>query len=545
MPFGTVYGMFIDGDYFIPSKQFGTFLKNVPYVLSDGEWKELEDSDEGFPSKMLDCLGGILSKGGDIKKTETVMYMFVKNLAAQSIVAEQIFSNNISSENFQEDENGFYAINGYRLEASNENLKGIIRAAYARFFNIDIKGGTIENVSIKKKDAEKDSIIFQTQDKIEPNSFPTVDISATLVEEEYLSTAQTSNGSQIYNEQHEYSMYSLYKNMEEDSSSDGVVTYDVNDFSFVSGFDGTYIFKGFTAVSSDGAVATSTMTVGDVVYSSIATGMESYAQEIEVPVAKGQLVTISFKGGIKNGTYSKFYYRKAFALIASLFGEKLEACLSIKEFRNVYTGNMEEWKKNTYYYLTKESIETNDLYIRTPLFRSGDGYYTASSLDSAGVKIMQNGVAVNPSSCAYRRALASTDVYSSFSSIETGLVVRLVSSITISFKGKDYTVTRIQRTEDNVVFMNDSGSVLTIDKNNYWKCYIPQSISKTYESGIVAPYVYTLKDGVGSIGSIDNAFGNIYTKNLKGDVMGNVTGNLTGNVNSQGTFNKVWGAVFN
>ncbi|HAN43011.1 MAG TPA: hypothetical protein DCP98_06245, partial [Sphaerochaeta sp.] len=64
-------------------------------------------------------------------------------------------------------------------------------------------------------------------------------------------------------------------------------------------------------------------------------------------------------------------------------------------------------------------------------------------------------------------------------------------------------------------------------------------------SDSVVSATITPKTGTNTIGTSGNRFNEGHFNSLYGTLTGNVTGNLTGNVNSQGTSNKVWGAVFN
>ena len=87
-------------------------------------------------------------------------------------------------------------------------------------------------------------------------------------------------------------------------------------------------------------------------------------------------------------------------------------------------------------------------------------------------------------------------------------------------------------------------SEITLDSSKYYRT-LSGSFSLLTASDSVVSATITPKTGTNTIGTSGNRFNEGHFNSLYGTLTGNVTGNLTGNVNSQGTSNKVWGAVFN
>ena len=87
-------------------------------------------------------------------------------------------------------------------------------------------------------------------------------------------------------------------------------------------------------------------------------------------------------------------------------------------------------------------------------------------------------------------------------------------------------------------------SEITLDSSKYYRS-LSGSFSLLTASDSVVSATITPKTGTNTIGTSGNRFNEGHFNSLYGTLTGNVTGNLTGNVNSQGTSNKVWGAVFN
>ena len=87
-------------------------------------------------------------------------------------------------------------------------------------------------------------------------------------------------------------------------------------------------------------------------------------------------------------------------------------------------------------------------------------------------------------------------------------------------------------------------SEITLDSSKYYRT-LSGSFSMLTASDSVVSATITPKTGTNTIGTSGNRFNEGHFNSLYGTLTGNVTGNLTGDVNSQGTSNKVWGAVFN
>jgi hypothetical protein len=83
-------------------------------------------------------------------------------------------------------------------------------------------------------------------------------------------------------------------------------------------------------------------------------------------------------------------------------------------------------------------------------------------------------------------------------------------------------------------------SEITLDSTKYYRS-MSGSFSLLTASDSVVSATITPKTGTNTIGTSGSKFNEGHFNNL----YGTLTGNVTGNVNSQGTSNKVWGAVFN
>lgn len=504
LPTETDYGSLLDGDYFVPFVDIVsdgvTYTMNVTYIRSNGQWSAMDSDASDFSSRLLECLGGILDSGNDIRPSDVVMYQFVKNLAAQTIVANEILSNNISSSNFEEDSQGFYATKGYKLEAENGPLLGLIRSADARFYNINIKGGVIEDVSIQKNASGTNNILFKTQEEVPSIQFSANSETGTLMEESYLTDSRL-NDKEVVKESHKYNYYGIYLKL---STTQQTATYTYADFSFTAGFSGHYIFKGPPMpISLTGVTSTMTITVDGASYTSISKsedGSSVYANEVEIPIQEGQTVSVSF-------SKKSFYYLYTDIVGHSAANQASEAWMKIKDFTDKYTGETISWEKNVSYYMTKQYCQAADLYVRSPFMVPGKEYYNGSKLNSIGVMVGDGSQYVNPVSVSFRLASTSNSTYNAFASLSLNAIARLSSSISLTYKGKTYSgITRVQKTDSSLTFMNDSQSLVSIPKDNDWSFSVPVCSTKVEKAGIVAPTVYTTGSGVGQIGTQDECF---------------------------------------
>ena len=87
----------LEGDYFTALGTFTsggmTFRDGSVYVKTKTSWSELTDTDDDYANKMLNCLGGILADGTDVKDKECAIYGWFKHLTAQSAVFNELHSN--------------------------------------------------------------------------------------------------------------------------------------------------------------------------------------------------------------------------------------------------------------------------------------------------------------------------------------------------------------------------------------------------------------------------------------------------------------------
>lgn len=523
-PVASAYGTLLIGDWYLDK------TTNVVKIYNGETWDDLDnsafDTSENL-QKVSVCMADMIKIGTTNKTTATLLGVF-KYLCADEAFIKQLYSNDISSTNFQEDSNGYYATKGFRLQAENKlrpELNGLIRSADARFYNVDIKGGNIEDVSISKRTSAEKKVIFKTQDLVPSILFSATNLTGTHI----INTDLTGGkcGTKDLTRISGIQWWWLYKDTDETSD---YFEYRVYNFSFTAGFTGTYIF--YPAMASTYSEVDSArrmdITVDGVKHTVINTTSENL-QSIEVSVTKGQSVSVGF------GFYF-LYYKKAEILAMYLAGRggEIPPRIAIKDYYDEHLGKTVTFKTTQKYWVTQEYISANDLYIRSPILTEEESvYFLATTLNSMGITVKNGDSYVNPTTIAYYVATANQSAYNLFSSLSLGEVVRLSSTITVTCKNVSYTVTRLKREESNIIFLDDNGSVLSIAKDNHLCFSIPACNTLVLHEGVVSPNIYTTGQGQGQVGTQDNPFGNAWINNL------------TGNVNAEGTDHKVYGAVFN
>ena len=163
------------------------------------------------------------------------------------------------------------------------------------------------------------------------------------------------------------------------------------------------------------------------------------------------------------------------------------------------------------------------------LFRSLSYYYKFGGIYKGNTRIVSGSFDMFTSiSVTWSRIHNTKDSYSKKPSVITW------SGISVTIINADNTNARIRS--------NDLFSSLSL---------VFQVISEA--KGAYTKDLYPQESGVYDIGSATKKYDQIHAKQLNGLLVGNVQGDLkgnsngthTGDVNSQGTTNKVWGAVWN
>ena len=130
--------------------------------------------------------------------------------------------------------------------------------------------------------------------------------------------------------------------------------------------------------------------------------------------------------------------------------------------------------------------------------------------------------------------IAWSRIYNSTEAPVAGPAIVTWAGTSLTITGAQGTTSRI-RSNDLFSALSIAFTVIAEAKGAYTKSMYPQA-GASYDIGVPSnPYANIHADTLH--GDLDG--------NVSGNVNGNVTGNVNGNINSQGTANKVWGAVWN
>jgi hypothetical protein len=159
----------------------------------------------------------------------------------------------------------------------------------------------------------------------------------------------------------------------------------------------------------------------------------------------------------------------------------------------------------------------------------GSFYYKFAGIFKAGTQ-----VAAGAFDMFQSIAIAWIRIYNSIEGPVASPAIVSWSGTSLTITGAGGVTSRI-RSNDLFSALSISFTVIAEAKGAYTKALYPQQASQ-FDIGVSSnPYA--------------NVHANTFHGNLQGsvsgNVSGNVTGNVTGNVNTQGTANKVWGAVWN
>lgn len=522
-----------DGDWYLNSNDKCVYIRDesqeTGWRAITGDSYVSEDVNDLY--KISECLADMIKLGSTNSTTATLLGVFQK-LCANEAFIKDLFANNISSSNFQEDEDGFYAIKGFKLQSQQDSLLGLIRSADARFYNVDVKGGTLEDCTIVKKAEGTDYTIFETQDIIPSISFSASERGGTHILEDALTGGQANgNNLSLITAPTSWNIYKSYD--EAQTSSDTTKVY-YSDYSFTAGFTGTYTFYTPAVGSNDHFRVTISVGGNSYITQYATDGSYDTIESVDVPITKGQTVSVDFSNTIKIYSRSESV---SFALLGVLFAK-----IKIKTWLNEYTGSYSSFTKGSKYWVALEYVSASDLNVRSPILPQSSSPLLASTLDDMGVRVLRAGTLYKPSEIAYYNLNASEVAYNAFASLPTNRTARLSTTVQIRYANTFYSVTRIRRTDSNLIFYDDNGSVLSIPKSNNYGYSFPACSTLQLEYGIIAPFLYTQANGLGQIGTQDIQYAKAYIQNIYGAL----TGNVTGNVNYSGdTSHKVWSAVFN